>query len=321
MTISTPRTQVHTIDAHYTAPGRASVYLIVQDGRAAFVDNNTAIATPLLLAALEEHGLRPEDVDYAIVTHVHLDHAGGTANLLDHCPNATALVHPKTQRHLANPERLVAAARMIYGDRFDSIYGEIAPVPEERMQIMEDGASLDWRGREWTFFYTLGHASHHFCVHDALDGIVFAGDNFGIAYPELQIGERPYIFPAATPTEFDAEESLKSLDRILSYNPEHVYLGHFGAFEVTEALVTKMRRTMTRCGELVVAADETGLEDSALQAHVSDAIEALTHDELRESGLPLDDSTLRWVGPDTMLNAMGLSAAVQNRRKRRADGA
>src|SRR4051812_2894369 len=107
---------VTTIDCNYLAPEFAASYLLHQDGQAAFVDNNTAHAVPLLLAQLRREGLAPEQVAYVIITHVHLDHAGGTSVLMKACPNATLLAHPRATKHIIDPAKLVASARKVYGD-------------------------------------------------------------------------------------------------------------------------------------------------------------------------------------------------------------
>ena len=135
---------VRTIDCQYLGlPGFAAAYLIVEGDRAAFVENNTAHAVPLLLKALAEAGLSPEQVEYAFVTHVHLDHAGGSSALMEACPRATLVAHPRAARHLIDPSKLVASATQVYGaERFRQLYGEIRPIDEARVRTAEDGERL-----------------------------------------------------------------------------------------------------------------------------------------------------------------------------------
>jgi len=305
------------IDTHYLAPERMSVYLMVEGDRVAFVDNNTVYAVPRLMDALEGHGLRPEQVDYAIVTHIHLDHAGGTAELLARCPKAVALVHPKAKRHLANPSRLVQASRQLYGDQFERLYGDIQPVEEGRLRGMQDGERLEWGRRNLDFFYTLGHATHHFCIRDSATNGIFTGDSFGIAYGALQYGATPYIFTAATPTEFDPHEARKSVARILSYTPEQVYLGHYGAHGNVAQLATQLLRTIDRCEEIMEEGASSNREDRALQDWIRDRIHEVTFEEIARCGLPVNEETLVWLNPDIMLNAQGLYYATLKRRKRK----
>ncbi|MCC5813394.1 MAG: MBL fold metallo-hydrolase [Leptospira sp.] len=221
---------VFTIDCNYIQPNVACAYLIVDNGRAVFVENNTSHALSLLLQALETHDILPENVDYAIITHVHLDHAGGSGSLMQKCPNAKLLAHPKAARHVIDPSRLIASAKSVYGDEFDELYGDIIPVESSRVRIMEDGEILHWQNRFFQFIYTRGHANHHFCIYDSGSNGIFTGDSFGIAYPNLQ-KDQPFIFPTTTPTDFDPGEAIISLDKILDTGAERAYLTHFGSIE------------------------------------------------------------------------------------------
>ncbi|NJK88090.1 MAG: MBL fold metallo-hydrolase [Myxococcales bacterium] len=193
-----------TIDCDYTMPRYAAAYLLVHEGRAAFVDNNTALAVPLLLKALADRGLSPEQVELCIITHVHLDHAGGSSALMKACSNATLVAHPRAARHVIDPSKLIASAQQVYGEaRFRELYGEIEPIAEERVQSVEDGSSVDFAGRKLLFLHTRGHANHHFVVVDEASSAIFTGDAFGLCYPD--ISERGlFAFPSTSPTDFDA---------------------------------------------------------------------------------------------------------------------
>ena len=186
---------------------------------------------PLLLQKLEAEGLSPEQVDYAIVTHIHLDHSGGSSALLEACPNAKLLCHPKAARHLIDPSRLVASSQAVYGEeQFAELYGEIRPIPEERVRIMEDDSVVQWGSRSFRFLHTRGHADHHFVIHDSGSEGVFTGDSFGIAYPILQKPDTPFLFPSTSPTQFHAEEARKSVRRIRDCGAARLFLTHFGEF-------------------------------------------------------------------------------------------
>ena len=159
---------ITVIDTHYYREELAASHLIVENGKAAFVDVGAAPSLPYLLHALEEKQLTPEDVEFIILTHIHLDHAGGAGTLMQACPKATLIVHPRGSIHMVNPEKLVRATIDIYGqERFDQLYREIVPVPQERVIAAEDGATIDFQGRQLHFFDTPGHAKHHFCVWEA----------------------------------------------------------------------------------------------------------------------------------------------------------
>lgn len=217
-----------TIDCDYLFPHYAAAFLLVEGKRAAFIENNTAQSIPKLIRALADQGLKPADVEYVVITHVHLDHAGGSSALMKLCPNATLLAHPRAARHIRDPERLIAGAKAVYGEaRFTQLYGEIEPVPAERVREMADGEALAWGNRQWEFFHTRGHANHHFCLWDSSLRASFTGDSFGVGYPQLQTAGR-FIFPSTSPTDFDAEEALKSVARIAALPGDRAFLTHFG---------------------------------------------------------------------------------------------
>ncbi len=222
------QSSVFTIDCHYLKPRFAAAYLIVEQGKATFVENNTSLALPYLLDALKSQSLTPESVDYIIVTHAHLDHAGGTSELLNHCKNAKVLAHPKAAKTLINPERLIESAKKVYGEsEFHRLYGTIQPIPQEKIRSVLDGEQLNWGERIFTFFHTLGHATHHMCIYDSKTESVFTGDTFGLRYPDIQ-KSKVFILPSTSPIDYNPLEAKKSADRILSFHPKRLFLTHFG---------------------------------------------------------------------------------------------
>ncbi|MFM8316655.1 MAG: MBL fold metallo-hydrolase [Deltaproteobacteria bacterium] len=219
---------IQTIDCHYLRPRFAAAYLMIEKDRASFIENNTSHAIPYLLEALKQNHLSPESVDYIIVTHAHLDHAGGTSALLQHCKSATVLAHPKAARTLMHPEKLIQSAKRVYGDEaFEKLYGNITPIPEAKVRSVQDGETFKWGNRILTFFYTLGHATHHMCLYDSKSQGVFTGDTFGLRYPDLQ-SQGLFIIPSTSPIDYDPDEAKKSIDKILTFNPTRLFLTHFG---------------------------------------------------------------------------------------------
>src|SRR5215469_7059610 len=131
---------IFAIDAEYLYAGHAAAHLIVDSGRAAFVDVGTNDSVPYLLAALDELGIPRAAVDYVLLTHVHLDHAGGAGRLMGALPNARAVLHPRGARHMIDPTRLIAGSKVVYGpERFARLYGELVPIPPERVRVAADG--------------------------------------------------------------------------------------------------------------------------------------------------------------------------------------
>lgn len=183
-----------------SANGGADEYAIIETG--------THKTVPIILALLEQRGVRRDQVRYVIPTHVHLDHAGGVGGLMQALPEATLLVHPAGARHMIDPGRLKAGAMAVYGeDAFTEIYGDIVPVAAERVRAMADGTSAAVGDRQLVFYDTPGHARHHFCVHDPQSRGIFTGDTFGLAYPRLHTHRGPFIFPTTTPVQFDPPSS------------------------------------------------------------------------------------------------------------------
>src|ERR1700758_2121824 len=177
---------ITAVDAEYLYPGHAAAHLIVDGGRAAFVDVGTNSSVPYLLAALDELGIARSAVDYVLLTHVHLDHAGGAGRLMRELPGARAVLHPRGAPHMIDPSRLIAGSQAVYGEaRFARLYGELIPIPRERVHVAADGERLTLGARTLELIHTPGHAMHHYAVVDAAHAGIFPGDTFGISYRAL----------------------------------------------------------------------------------------------------------------------------------------
>lgn len=303
---------VVTIDCQYLYPLTACAYMICEKDRVAFVENNTAHAVPLLLSALAEHGYSPEQVEYAIITHVHLDHAGGSGLLMEKCPNATLLAHPRAARHVIDPARLVASAKTVYGEEvFAKVYGEIQPVEESRVRVMQDGETISFGERSLTFLHTRGHANHHFCVYDSGSDGIFTGDTFGIAYPFMQT-QGPHLFPSTTPTEFDPVEARLSIDRILATQASKAFLTHFGEFTHLEEGARQLKSGLDEFEAILKEAKERTETGEALTSLVEEKVNA--YFKRRAHFLPETQLNLL-LELDGSLNAAGIAFAAERSRK------
>jgi glyoxylase-like metal-dependent hydrolase (beta-lactamase superfamily II) len=228
---------VYLIDAMYSRPGLAASHLVVDSGRAAFVDTGPAPAAPRLLGALEQLGLGREQVDYLFLTHVHLDHAGGAGQLIEALPNAMAVLHPRGAPHLVDPSKLIAGSIKVYGEeRYRELYGEIIPIPADRVLTTEDRQRIRLGARTFEFIDAPGHAKHHHCPIDLDHREVYSGDNFGICYRELDTESGPFMLPTTTPVHFDPEALHATIRRLMSYGPRRIYQTHFGPVEDLERL-------------------------------------------------------------------------------------
>ncbi|MCB9688035.1 MAG: MBL fold metallo-hydrolase [Alphaproteobacteria bacterium] len=309
---------VVTIDTEYTGEhGVAACYLIEDGGRAAFVETNTVRAVPRLLGALAETGLTPEQVDLVLVTHAHLDHAGGAGELVRHLPNAVVMTHPKAAPHLIDPSRIRAGATEVYGEaRFAELYGELVPIPAERVRSMADGEEVRLADRPLRFLHTRGHANHHLVVHDPLGDAVFTGDAFGIVYPYLQ-RNGTLAFPSTTPTDFDADAALASVDRIAALGTARVFPTHMAEQRDVAGIADALRRQLRVLGEAVDRADREGIDGDALDAFFGRLCAEVLDAELASHGFGDDPVARKLVALDAELNGQGLAFAVRKRRFKR----
>jgi glyoxylase-like metal-dependent hydrolase (beta-lactamase superfamily II) len=280
-------------------------HLIVHGGRAAFVDTGSSHSAPLLLAALAEKGIAPEQVDWVFVTHVHLDHAGGAGTLMASLPNATAVLHPRGARHMIDPSRLVEGSKAVYGEEaFNALYGEIRPIPAERLRVVEDGERLSLAGREFEFIHTEGHARHHYCIVDPAAEAVFTGDCFGISYRELDTAAGPFIFPTTTPVHFDPDAAHATIRRLLSYKPRHAFLTHYSCVHAPAALAPQLHRDLDEYVKIALAHREDTDPEASMRAALRDWMFARLDEHGFDPDPALRDEILRL---DIALNAQGLA--------------
>lgn len=302
--------RISVVDTGFVRPRFDASYLIVQNGRAAFVDTGPNNAVPRLLAALEAHGLSVDSVDYVIPTHVHLDHAGGAGLLMQRLPKAKLVIHPRGARHMIDPSVLMEGVRAVYGSEVaNRDYGELVPVPAERVLTTSDGMVLEWSGRPLLFFDTPGHARHHHCIWDEASRGWFTGDTFGIAYPELHTPSGPYVLPATTPVQFDQQALHASVKRLLSKRPHLMYLTHYGAVRDPDKLAVPF---LAQVDAMVEAARALA---NAPERHeqLKRAFTEIYFGELRRFGSTHSESTLRDIlATDIELNAQGLGVWLAN---------
>ena len=290
----------------------ANARLIVENGRAAFVDTGANNAVPLLLDALVQLDLDRGDVDYLFLTHVHLDHAGGAGCLMQALPNAKCVLHPRGAPHMTDPSKLWAGTESVYGRRrAREIYGVLQPIPDTRIAVAADGERFELNGRELSTLHTEGHARHHYVLHDPASRGVFTGDSFGVSYRELDTAAGPYIFPSATPIDFDPDAAHAAYDRILACEPEHVYLTHYSKVGDPERLAVDLHRGIDAYRHIALEHEH---DDERLQK-LRDSMFAWFGEGLLEHGYS-GDSDAMWavLHIDVDLNAQGLDVWLKRRR-------
>ncbi len=299
-------------DAGYVRPILAAIHMIVDDDRVAFIDTGSNDSLPNVLEALNKVGLGRDAVDYVILTHIHLDHAGGAGALMREFPKAKLVVHPRGSRHMAEPSKLVAGVTAVYGKEYvDTVYGDILPIPAERIIDAHEDLTLQLGSRELLCIDTPGHAKHHICIIDRKADAIFTGDMFGLSYREFDVDGRQFILPTTSPTQFDPAEMRASIDRLMSYNPSLMYLTHYAQVHDVPARAADLHRRLSRHVELVEAHANDG---ETRHAAIKEELAAYFLSELRTHGCTLPDATiLDILATDLELNVQGLTWWMDHR--------
>lgn len=244
------------IDLHFGgAPNAIGVYLVQTEDGPALFDCGPTSTLDALEAGLAEHGLALTDVRHLLLSHIHLDHAGAAGPLVRRHPGLTVWVSEIGRPHLVDPSRLERSARRLYGEFFDPLWGELAPVPEENVRL----ASGDVLG--WHAFPTPGHAVHH--VSYEREGTVLAGDAAGVRMPGAQ-----YVLPVSPPPDVDVEGWHESVAAIRARDPQRLALIHFGVHEDVGPHLDRLEAELDRWAERVGAGME---QDAFIEAARADA--------------------------------------------------
>jgi glyoxylase-like metal-dependent hydrolase (beta-lactamase superfamily II) len=310
---------ISAVDVEYVRPGIAAAHVIAHGGRAAFVDTGTTHSVPYLLAALDELGIERTAVDFVFLTHVHLDHAGGAGALMLALPNARAVLHPRGAPHLIDPAKLIAASISVYGEAtYRRLYGELVPLPKERVLITADLERMSLAGRPFEFVHTPGHALHHQAIVDVEHSGIFTGDTFGLSYRELDTAQGAFIVPPTPPSQFDPDQLVKSIDRLAAYAPRYVYLMHYGRVRDVPRLAKQLKYQVYEFARIALehaaAADRAGA--------IGGALRALWRDLARRHGCDLTDARFEeLLGKDADLNVQGLIAWLERLKKGKAEAA
>jgi len=303
---------IHVVDTGFHRPLFDAAYLIVERGRAAFVDTGTNDAVPRLLAALAAARIGVDAVDYVIATHVHLDHAGGAGLLMQRLPNARLVVHRRGARHLVDPRHLVRSATGVYGeDEIARSYGALVPVAAERVVTTAEGTTIELAGRPLRFLDTPGHAMHHHCIWDEASRAFFTGDTFGLSYRDFDTAKGPWVMPTTTPVQFQPDALRHSIERMLAYAPARMHLTHFGCVSDVPRLGALLLAQLDE----VVAFARTTTPGPQRHAELVRGLAAIHVASLRAHGVTLADERIHeLLALDLELNAQGLAIWLDRRK-------
>ncbi len=273
-----------------------------------------------LVAGLRSLGMEPDDLAYLVLTHIHLDHAGGAGDVAAAFPNATVVVSEVGARHLHDPSRLNRSARQVYGDLFDHVYGACTPIDAQRIVGVADGDTIDLGGgRTLELLYTPGHAKHHVGVHDSGTDAVFSGDSVGVKLPGMT-----HLRPATPPADFHLEAALHSLGRYRERSPSRVYLAHYGPVDPPEDALAEAEDRLRLWASTAEAAyyealAEVGAAPTGTELdHVAETLRRRFADEVDAAVLAEDPDA---AGRLELLSGVGSNAAGLVRYfQRRDDG-
>ncbi len=307
---------ITTIDTGYIRPGLCAAYLVHgSGGRAALVDCGTATCVQRVLAAIEAAGVARDQVDWLMVTHVHLDHAGGAGPLMRALPNARLVVHPRGARHMVDPSRLIAGATQVYGEAmFARDHAGMLPVEAARVVVADDGHVVELAGRPLLCADTPGHALHHYSVWDADTRSWIAGDAFGLSYRELD-GERgAFAVPTTSPVQFDPEQMKASIRRLVANAPASIRIAHYGIVSECARIADDLVEQVDAMAAIARAAGD----GAGRHARIVDGLTALCIGRARAHGVADAAARVAGVlGGDIEINAQGLGAWLDRLAKAR----
>jgi len=299
---------VYAVDTGFVRPQFDASYIVTQRApsseRIAIIDTGTNYSVPRILATLSDLECTSDQVDFIILTHVHLDHAGGAGKLMQACPQAQLVVHPRGAKHMIDPTALRAGAVSVYGEEIvEKDYGQLLPIEAERVLCAEDGHMINLAGRVLVCLDTPGHAKHHITIWDQMSHGAFTGDTFGLSYREFDTEKGPFILPTTTPIHFDPKALRISLKRIMAIKPECIYPTHFSKLTGVPRLYQKLTDMLTQVENLGKSLEKADHRHELLK----NGLLNLYIQELRNHGCQLSDSKIeQLLSTDIELNAQGM---------------
>ncbi|ANU23254.1 MBL fold metallo-hydrolase [Planococcus donghaensis] len=287
-------------------PERTGTY-VINDKELTIVDTGPSASVKHVKKGLAALGFSLDDVKYIIVTHVHLDHSGGAGLLLQDCPNAKVVVHPKGARHLSDPSRLIAGAKMVYGDQFEKLFDPILAIPEDRLLIKTEGDQLEIGPTCQLFFWdTPGHANHHFSIYDPGSNGVFAGDTVGIRYDQLVREGIDLYLPSTSPNQFNPEKMHQAIERMTKADLAAIYYGHFGKTNQPHIALQQVTEWL----KIFVEEGNAAFEKNWSADQLANQLFERVRQYLRSQNVADDHDVYAYIQVDMQVSAMGILHAL-----------
>ncbi|MBW5469774.1 MBL fold metallo-hydrolase [Brevibacillus formosus] len=304
--------RIHLIDGFDMGWAERTGTYVIAEEELTLVETGPSPSVPYIKAGLAKLGYTTEQVKYVIVTHIHLDHAGGAGLFLKDCPNAKVVVHPKGARHLVDPSRLIAGARAVYHDDFDRLFDPIEAVSVERILIRGDGDTLKiGENCVLEFLDSPGHANHHFSIYDPVSRGMFTGDTAGVLYPQLKKDGIHLVLPSTSPNQFDPDAMLASLDRFEARKLNRIYFGHFGMSEQVDDVYRQIREWLP----VFVAEGESAIDAGQTYEKLSRTLFERVSDHLQSQGISGDHDVIEVLKLDLQVCSMGILDYLQKREE------
>ncbi|WP_340002850.1 MBL fold metallo-hydrolase [Oceanobacillus sp. FSL K6-0127] len=276
---------------------------VIQEEALTLIETGPSPSVKYIKAGLAALGHALDEIKYIIVTHIHLDHAGGAGLLLRECPNATIIVHPRGERHLINPKKLAAGARAVYGDSFSELFDPIVPIPEDRLLVKGEGDILEI-GPNCTleFWDTPGHAKHHISIYDPISNGMFTGDTVGVRYEQLVPNGVDLFLPSTSPNHFNPNDMEASIKRIRDKNLDRIYFGHFG---MTQNIEEALNQVQSWLEVFMEVGEQTVIEGKGYDV-ISQRLLTKIQEHLREKGIPDEHEVYILINLDLQVGSLGI---------------
>ena len=308
---------IFLVDTFYLGREKfAASYFIEDHGEIAVIETNTNFAVPRILDAVRNEGFSLSDIKYVILTHIHLDHAGGAGLLMKALPDAQLIVHPRGAKHMISPELLIESVKSVYGEKeYKKLYGDIIGIRGERVVSKTGGEIITVGHRKLKLIESPGHAKHHNVIYDELSGSVFSGDAFGIGYPRFRYDKGDLLFPSTSPVQFDPDSALNTYRLIAGLNPSRILLTHFGSIENIEEARIQLELFIKKTCDAASRRYSEGLTGNDLDKTIITDIWGMFDDRILElTGSPLSSEEKEHLFFDAELNGKGAGIYISRAR-------